>query len=79
MLFDDIGPSLILLPTPDLQLRFLVQFLAFLGLPTDSVFSAAPCSPDVLLESLSILTQGKTNSSLVLYNIKVNLNSYSVC
>lgn len=62
MLFDDIGPSLILLPSPELQLRLLVQFLAFLGLPTDSVFSAAPCSPDILLENLSVLTQGKMHS-----------------
>ncbi|TWW72359.1 nuclear exosome regulator NRDE2 isoform X1 [Takifugu flavidus] len=58
VLFDDIGPSLILLPSPELQLRLLVQFLAFLGLPTDFALSAAPRSPDILLENLSLLTHG---------------------
>ncbi|XP_019940521.2 nuclear exosome regulator NRDE2 [Paralichthys olivaceus] len=58
VLFDDIGPSLICLSSPELQLRFLLHFLSFLGLPVDSVISPAPCQPGLLLESLSLLTQG---------------------
>ncbi|XP_063765463.1 nuclear exosome regulator NRDE2 isoform X2 [Eleginops maclovinus] len=58
VLFDDIGPSLICLPSPELQLRFLLRFLSFLGLPVDPVLSAAPCQPGLLLENLSLLTQG---------------------
>ncbi|TMS21475.1 Protein NRDE2-like protein [Larimichthys crocea] len=51
-------PSLIRLSSPDLQLCLLLRFLSFLGLPVDSVLSAAPCQPGLLLESLSLLTQG---------------------
>lgn len=58
VLFDDIGPSLIQLSSPDLQLRLLLRFLAFLGLPVDSVLCADPCAPGLLLERLSFLTQG---------------------
>lgn len=58
VLFDDIGPSLIQLSSPDLQLRLLLRFLAFLGLPVDSVPCADPCAPGLLLERLSFLTQG---------------------
>ncbi|XP_070834915.1 nuclear exosome regulator NRDE2 [Chaetodon trifascialis] len=58
VLFDDIGPSLICLSSPELQLRLLLRFLSFLGLPVDSVLSAAPCQPGLLLENLSLLTQG---------------------
>ncbi|KAM3871296.1 nuclear exosome regulator NRDE2 [Diretmus argenteus] len=55
VLFDDIGPSLICLSSPDLRLLLLLHFLSFLGLPVDS---AAPCQPGLLLEDLSLLTQG---------------------
>ncbi|KAI4804197.1 hypothetical protein KUCAC02_025831 [Chaenocephalus aceratus] len=58
VLFDDIGPSLIRLSSPELQLRLLLRFLSFLGLPVDPVLSAAPCQPGLLLENLSLLTQG---------------------
>ncbi|XP_073323174.1 nuclear exosome regulator NRDE2 isoform X2 [Pagrus major] len=58
VLFDDIGPSLICLSSPELQLRLLLRFLSFLGLPIDCVLSAAPCQPGLLLENLSFLTQG---------------------
>ncbi|KAM8737726.1 nuclear exosome regulator NRDE2 [Acanthopagrus schlegelii] len=58
VLFDDIGPSLICLSTPELQLRLLLRFLSFLGLPIDRVLSATPCQPGLLLENLSFLTQG---------------------
>uniref|UniRef100_A0A3B5M2T3 Uncharacterized protein n=1 Tax=Xiphophorus couchianus TaxID=32473 RepID=A0A3B5M2T3_9TELE len=58
VLFDDIGPSLICLTSPELQLRFLLSFLAFLGFPVDFVLSAAPYQPSILLENLSLLTQG---------------------
>uniref|UniRef100_A0A8C9YGE3 NRDE-2, necessary for RNA interference, domain containing n=1 Tax=Sander lucioperca TaxID=283035 RepID=A0A8C9YGE3_SANLU len=51
VLFDDIGPSLIYLSSPELQLSLLLRFLSFLGLPVDSVLSAAPCQAGLLLES----------------------------
>lgn len=63
VLFDDIGPSLILLSSPELQLRLLLHFLAFLGLPVDSVLCAAPCQLGLLLENLSLLTQGKISQN----------------
>ncbi|KAG7224661.1 hypothetical protein INR49_011414 [Caranx melampygus] len=58
VLFDDIGPSLICLSSPELQLGLLLHFLSFLGLPVDPVLSAAPCQPGLLLENLSLLIQG---------------------
>ncbi|XP_044022933.1 nuclear exosome regulator NRDE2 [Siniperca chuatsi] len=58
VLFDDIGPSLICLSSPELQLRLILRFLSFLGLPVESTLSAAPCQPGLLLENLSLLTQG---------------------
>uniref|UniRef100_A0A3Q2PZY5 NRDE-2, necessary for RNA interference, domain containing n=1 Tax=Fundulus heteroclitus TaxID=8078 RepID=A0A3Q2PZY5_FUNHE len=58
VLFDDIGPSLICLSSPELQLRFLLSFLSFLGFPVDFVLSAAPYQPSMFLENLSLLTQG---------------------
>lgn len=62
MLFDDIGTSLICLTSPELRFRFLLRFLSFLGLPVDPVLSTAPCGPGLLLDSLSLLTQGNTDS-----------------
>uniref|UniRef100_A0A3B4YXD0 NRDE-2, necessary for RNA interference, domain containing n=1 Tax=Stegastes partitus TaxID=144197 RepID=A0A3B4YXD0_9TELE len=50
VLFDDIGSSLICLSSPELQLRLLLHFLSFLGLPVDSVLSATPCQPGLILE-----------------------------
>ncbi|XP_004559358.3 nuclear exosome regulator NRDE2 [Maylandia zebra] len=58
VLFDDIGPSLICLSSPELHLRLLLRFLSFLGLPVDSVLSVSPGQPGLLLENLSLLTQG---------------------
>ncbi|XP_015245421.1 PREDICTED: protein NRDE2 homolog [Cyprinodon variegatus] len=58
VLFDDIGPSLICLSSQELQLRFLLSFLSFLGCPVDSVLTAAPYQPSTFLENLSLLTQG---------------------
>ncbi|XP_061824410.1 nuclear exosome regulator NRDE2 [Nerophis lumbriciformis] len=58
VLFDDIGPSLICLSSSELQLRLLLNFLSFLGLPVESVLSASPCQPGLVLEDLSLLTQG---------------------
>ncbi|XP_054652067.1 nuclear exosome regulator NRDE2 isoform X2 [Dunckerocampus dactyliophorus] len=58
VLFDDIGPSLICLSSSELQLRLLLNFLSFLGLPVDSMLSAGPCQPGLVLEDLSLLTQG---------------------
>ncbi|XP_061552993.1 nuclear exosome regulator NRDE2 isoform X1 [Phycodurus eques] len=60
VLFDDIGPSLICLSSSDLHLRFLLNFLLFLGLPVDTaLLSGGQCHPGVLLEDLSLLTQGE--------------------
>nr|XP_057946402.1 nuclear exosome regulator NRDE2 [Doryrhamphus excisus] len=58
VLFDDIGPSLICLSSSELQLRLLLNFLSFLGFPVDSVLSPGPCQPGLVLEDLSLLTQG---------------------
>ncbi|XP_076025305.1 nuclear exosome regulator NRDE2 isoform X2 [Genypterus blacodes] len=58
VLFDDIGPSLLCLSSADLRLRLLLRFLSFLGLPVDSVLSAAPHQSGLLLDDLSLLTQG---------------------
>ncbi|XP_026157598.1 nuclear exosome regulator NRDE2 isoform X2 [Mastacembelus armatus] len=58
VLFDDIGPSLICLSSPELQLQLLLHFMSFLGLPVDSALFAAPSQPGLLLENLSLLTQG---------------------
>lgn len=72
MLFDDIGPSLICLSSPELQLSLILHFLSFLGLPVNSALSVAPCEPGWFLESLSLLTQGKKNifyfNQLEVYN-----------
>uniref|UniRef100_A0A665W6Z4 NRDE-2, necessary for RNA interference, domain containing n=1 Tax=Echeneis naucrates TaxID=173247 RepID=A0A665W6Z4_ECHNA len=53
VLFDDIGPSLICLSSPELQLRLLLHFLSFLGLPVDSVLSPPPC----LLSHLTVVNE----------------------
>nr|XP_015831138.2 nuclear exosome regulator NRDE2 isoform X3 [Nothobranchius furzeri] len=58
VLFDDIGSSLIVLSSSELQFQLLLKFLSFLGLPVDSVISSPPCQPGLLLENLSLLTQG---------------------
>ncbi|KAM9786719.1 nuclear exosome regulator NRDE2 [Syngnathus typhle] len=58
VLFDDIGPSLICLSSPELQLRLLLNFLSFLGLPVDTALSAGRWHTGLLLEDLSLLTQG---------------------
>ncbi|XP_061699874.1 nuclear exosome regulator NRDE2 isoform X2 [Syngnathoides biaculeatus] len=57
VLFDDIGSSLICLSSSELQLRFLLNFLLFLGLPVDTVLLSGG-HPGLLLEDLSLLTQG---------------------
>ncbi|KAK2826353.1 hypothetical protein Q5P01_020567 [Channa striata] len=57
VLFDDIGPSLICLSS-ELQLHLLLRFLSFLGLPVDSVLSDTTCQSGLLLENLSLLSQG---------------------
>lgn len=57
VLFDDIGPSLIHVDRPDLQLRLILSFLQFLGLPT-SRRTSAPTSLNILLDDLSLLEEG---------------------
>ncbi|XP_051941629.1 nuclear exosome regulator NRDE2 [Hippocampus zosterae] len=77
VLFDDIGPSLICLSSPELQLRFLLHFLSFLGLPVDTVLSAGLCHPGLLMEDLSLLTQGSdSRRSLTFHNLpSLGMNS----
>ncbi|CAL8291641.1 unnamed protein product [Gadus morhua 'NCC'] len=58
VLFDDIGPSLIHLASPELQRRLLLSFLSFMGMPVDSVLLGAPCQSSLLMEDLTLLTQG---------------------
>ncbi|XP_020774937.2 nuclear exosome regulator NRDE2 isoform X1 [Boleophthalmus pectinirostris] len=54
VLFDDIGQSMICLSSPDLQLRLLLHFLSFLGLPVNITTSN---QTGMLLENLLLLTQ----------------------
>ncbi|CAM9312156.1 unnamed protein product [Lampetra planeri] len=56
VLFDDIGPSLICLSSPELQLSLVLHFLSFLGLPVESMQYVHNCQPGVLLEDLSLIT-----------------------
>uniref|UniRef100_A0A3Q3RCK2 NRDE-2, necessary for RNA interference, domain containing n=1 Tax=Monopterus albus TaxID=43700 RepID=A0A3Q3RCK2_MONAL len=48
VLFDDIGPSLICLSSPELQLHLLLHFLSFLGLPVNSVLPSHFLGTDIL-------------------------------
>ncbi|KAI7804865.1 nuclear exosome regulator NRDE2 isoform X2 [Triplophysa rosa] len=57
VLFDDIGLSLIHVDRPDLQLRLILSFLQFLGLPV-SKRTSAPTSLNILLDDLSLLEEG---------------------
>lgn len=52
VLFDDIGQSMIVLSSPELQLRFLLHFLSFLGLPANMSNKSG-----MLLENISLLTK----------------------
>ncbi|XP_017281642.1 nuclear exosome regulator NRDE2 [Kryptolebias marmoratus] len=69
VLFDDIGPSLICLSSPELQLRLLLHFLSFLGLPVPSALSSGPGQPGLLLEDLSLLTQGDLQHPLTSFDL----------
>jgi len=69
VLFDDIGPSLIHLASPELQRRLLFSFLSFMGLPVDPVLLGTPCQSSLLLEELTLLTQGTVPFLKPLFNI----------
>ncbi|KAJ7991114.1 hypothetical protein DPEC_G00293900 [Dallia pectoralis] len=56
VLFDDIGPSMIRLVRPDLQLRLLLCFLHILGLPAEPSCYSAP-SWSLLLDDLALLEE----------------------
>ncbi|XP_050990068.1 nuclear exosome regulator NRDE2 [Labeo rohita] len=57
VLYDDIGPSMIRVDRPDLQLQLILSFLQFLGLPGPSGrFSTS--SSNVLLDDLAFLEEG---------------------
>ncbi|XP_057716285.1 nuclear exosome regulator NRDE2 [Corythoichthys intestinalis] len=76
VLFDDIGPSLICLSSSELQLRLLLNFLSFLGLPVDNVLSAGNCLPGLLLEELALLTQGSdSRHALTSHNLPNGMSS----
>uniref|UniRef100_A0A8C9VEP1 NRDE-2, necessary for RNA interference, domain containing n=1 Tax=Scleropages formosus TaxID=113540 RepID=A0A8C9VEP1_SCLFO len=56
VLFDDVGPSMILLSKPELRFQLLCSFLRFLGLPCDMDY---PCGPSwsILLDNLALLVE----------------------
>ncbi|XP_041928788.1 nuclear exosome regulator NRDE2 isoform X1 [Alosa sapidissima] len=55
VLFDDIGPSMIRVTRPNLQLHLLASFLHFLGLPVLSSTSSSSQLRSLLLDDLSLL------------------------
>nr|XP_055027765.1 nuclear exosome regulator NRDE2 [Misgurnus anguillicaudatus] len=70
VLFDDIGPSMIRVDRPDLQLRLILAFLQFLGLPTSSGKVSIPTDSNVLLDDLSLLEEGPdTERPLTSYDL----------
>ncbi|KAG7466228.1 hypothetical protein MATL_G00162580 [Megalops atlanticus] len=56
VLFDDIGPSMIQLSTPELRFQLVCSFLQFLGLPGDCCYGDPSWS--ILLDDLSLLEEG---------------------
>ncbi|CAM4645989.1 unnamed protein product [Leuciscus chuanchicus] len=58
VLFDDIGPSLIRVDRPDLQLQVILSFLQFLGLPGPSGRFSTTSSSNILLDDLAFLEEG---------------------
>ncbi|XP_030630214.1 protein NRDE2 homolog [Chanos chanos] len=57
VLFDDIGSSMIRIRSPALQLRFILSFLQFLGLPGPVGTTRSP-SHSLILDDLSLLAEG---------------------
>lgn len=58
VLFDDIGPSMIRVDRPDLQLQVILSFLQFLGLPGPSGRFSTTSSSNILLDDLGFLEEG---------------------
>uniref|UniRef100_A0A671LXQ9 NRDE-2, necessary for RNA interference, domain containing n=1 Tax=Sinocyclocheilus anshuiensis TaxID=1608454 RepID=A0A671LXQ9_9TELE len=58
VLFDDIGPSMIRVDRPDLQLQLILSFLQFLGLPGPSGRFSTASSSNILLDDLTFLEEG---------------------
>ncbi|KAK9959847.1 hypothetical protein ABG768_009947 [Culter alburnus] len=58
VLFDDIGPSVIRVDRPDLQLQLILSFLQFLGLPGPSGRFSTTSSSNILLDDLTFLEEG---------------------
>ncbi|XP_067311224.1 nuclear exosome regulator NRDE2 [Pseudorasbora parva] len=58
VLFDDIGPSVIRVDRPDLQLQLILSFLQFLGLPGLSGRFSKTSSSNTLLDDLTFLEEG---------------------
>ncbi|KTF78451.1 hypothetical protein cypCar_00010693 [Cyprinus carpio] len=58
VLFDDIGPSMIRVDRPDLQLQLILSFLQFLGLPGPSGRFSTTSSSNILLDDLAFLEEG---------------------
>ncbi|XP_073683226.1 nuclear exosome regulator NRDE2 isoform X2 [Garra rufa] len=71
VLFDDIGPSMIRVDRPDLQLQLILSFLQFLGLPGPSGrFSLS--SSNILLDDLTFLEEGPdTERPLTFYDLPI--------
>uniref|UniRef100_A0A8C1WRH9 NRDE-2, necessary for RNA interference, domain containing n=1 Tax=Cyprinus carpio TaxID=7962 RepID=A0A8C1WRH9_CYPCA len=57
VLFDDIGPSMIRVDRPDLQLQLILSFLQFLGLPGPSGKFSTTSSSNILLDDLTFLEE----------------------
>ncbi|XP_052009009.1 nuclear exosome regulator NRDE2 [Xyrauchen texanus] len=58
VLFDDISPSMIRVDRPDLQLKLILSFLQFLGLPGPSCRFSTHSTSNLLLDDLSFLEEG---------------------
>ncbi|XP_043118597.1 nuclear exosome regulator NRDE2 isoform X2 [Puntigrus tetrazona] len=58
VLFDDLGPSMIRVDRPALQLQLILSFLQFLGLPGPSGRFSTSSSSNVLLDDLAFLEEG---------------------
>lgn len=77
VLFDDIGPSMIHVDRPDLQLQLILSFLQFLGLPGPSGRFSTTSSSNILLDDLAFLEEGPDperplTSLLVIFLIILN-------
>ncbi|KAK2878739.1 hypothetical protein Q8A67_019530 [Cirrhinus molitorella] len=72
VLFDDIGPSMIRVDRLDLQMRLILSFLQFLGLPGPSGRFSTTSSSNILLDDHAFLEDGPdTERPLTSYDLPV--------